>query len=342
MPESKDLVYQIIQNEEIDTVPVAPPFQGYWSLGISGISVKESIDKPLAAATAQIDCSKKAGFDAFEASWDWLSPVEMLGSKVSVPVKGEIVTKTRRIIGPESLEKIEHPDPKKDYRAVSAVQAANAIVKKVGKKKFLYSTLCSPFTLVGELRGVEALMLDLVMQPDFASEMLDGASEVITDYIEMFCETGIDGIILADPTASGSLVNKKEFNEFSKPYIQQCLNRIEKEGKIPMVHICGDTTTLLDSIADVGARVFSLDHAVNLRLASRVIDGKMTLLGNLRPFETLYSKDVPGIIEDASTCIDKTDRRNFILGAGCDLLIDTPLAKVMAMKKASKLHREAN
>lgn len=341
MAGSKDLVYRIIHDEEVDTVPVAPPFQGYWSLGISGISVRESISKPLTAANAQIECSKKAGFDAFEASWDWLSPVEMLGSKVSIPVKGEIVTKTRRIIGPESLEKLERPDPRRDYRAVSAVQAANEIVKKVGRQKFLYSTLCSPFTLVGELRGVEALMLDLVMQPDFATEMLNGASEVIMNYIEMFCETGIDGMMLADPTASGSLVNKKEFNEFSKPYLQQCLYRIDKEGKVPLVHICGDTTILLDSIADVGAQVFSLDHAVNLRLASKVIDGKMTLLGNLRPFETLYSKDVLGIMEDASACIKKAGRRNFILGAGCDLLIDTPVDKVLAMKKAAKLHREA-
>lgn len=342
MAGSKDLVYRTIQNEGVDTVPVAPPFQGYWSLGISGIPVKESIAKPLAAAHAQIECCKKSGFDAFEASWDWLSPVEMLGSRVNIPVKGEIVTKTRKIIGPESLEKMEHPDPKKDYRAASALQAADEIVKKVGKKNFLYSTLCSPFTLVGELRGVEALMLDLVMQPDFAMHMLNKASEVITDYIEMFCQTGVDGMILADPTASGSLVNKKEFNGFSKPYLQKCLHRIESEGKVPMVHICGDTTMLLDSMTDVGAKVFSLDHAVNLRVASRVIDKKMTLLGNLRPFETLYSKDVQGIIEDASACIEKAGQRNFILGAGCDLLIDTHVEKVMAMKKASSLHQHIN
>ncbi len=335
MTGSKDLVYQTIHGGDVDVVPVAPPFQGYWSLGISGVPVRESIDKPLTAAHVQIDCGKKCGFDAYEASWDWLSPVEMLGSKISIPVKGEIVTKTRRIIGPGSLDGVEHPDPRKDYRAISAVQTANEIVKKVGKDVFLYSTLCSPLTLVGELRGVEALMLDMVMQPDFAVEMLNEASEVLMDYIDNYCKTGIDGMILGDPTASGSLVNKNEFNEFSKPYLQRCLHRIEEQGKVPMAHICGDTTMLLDSIADIGAKVFSLDHAVNLRLASKVIDGKMTLLGNLRPFETLYSKDESSIMAAASTCIEKAGHRNFILGAGCDLLIDTPMANIMAMKKAS-------
>lgn len=336
---SKDLVYRTIQSEKVDVVPVAPPFQGYWALGIKGIPIKESIRKPLAAARAQIDCGKKGGFDAFEASWDWLSPVEMLGSKVKIPVKGEIVTKARIIAGPESLYNMEHPDPKRDYRAASAILSANEIVKKVGEEFFLYSTLCSPYTLAGEIRGVEALMLDMVMQPDFATEMLNKASEIISDYIELFCQTGIDGMMLADPTASGSLVNNKEFNNFAKPYLHKCMDRIDKMGKVPMVHICGDTTMLLDSIADIGAKVFSLDHSVNLRVASRVIDGKITLLGNLRPFETLYSKDVPGIIEDAMACIEKAGHHNFILSAGCDLLIDTPMAKVSAMKKAACLHR---
>jgi MtaA/CmuA family methyltransferase len=335
MVTSKQLVLNAIARRDVDHVPVAPPFQGYWALGVSGVSVRDSIQNPSLAVKAQLDQVARCGFDAFEASWDWLSPVEVLGCKVSVPVKGEIVTKTRIISGPESLSRIEPVDPRKDRRAVSAAKTAEALVREMGDEKFLYSTLCCPFTLVGELRGVEALLLDIVMQPDFAREMLDRATDMIMAYSEYYSSTGVDGILLCDPTASGSLVNTKEFEEYSRPYITKCLKKVRDADRCPMVHICGDTSMLLEDISDVGADVFSLDHLVNLRVASSKLNKKMAILGNLRPFDSLYSKGIPEIIEESKACIQKTGGKGFILGAGCDFVVDTPLQNVAAMRTAS-------
>jgi uroporphyrinogen decarboxylase len=331
---SKETIIAAISNTETDTVPVAPPFQGYWALRNSNISIVDSIRKPYYSAQAQIDAVNHCGFDAFEASWDWLSMVEMLGCSVKIPTKGEIVTKNRVISGPESLDKLVVPDPKKDGRAVSAEKTAELLVREFGKEKFLYSTTCCPFTLIGELRGVEALLIDMVMQPDFAKEMLRFGTEVSLEYCRHFINTGVDGLLMCDPTASGSLVNRNEFCDYSRPYITACLEEIKRQGAHPMLHICGDTSNLLDCIADMGEDIFSLDHSVDLAMATKKMKGHVALLGNLSPMGALFKNSQIDIRRQSRECVDKGGRTGFILGAGCDFIVDTPEINIRAMKDA--------
>jgi MtaA/CmuA family methyltransferase len=332
---SKETIMAAISNAEIDYVPVAPPFQGYWALRNSNIQIADSIKKPYCSAQAQIDAVERCGFDAFEASWDWLSMVEILGCSVKIPPKGEIVTRNRVIIGPESLDRLNVPDPKDDYRAMSSAKTAELLVHELGREKFLYSTICCPFTLIGELRGVEALLLDLVMQPDFANEMLKFGTEVSIEYCKFLIGTGVDGVLMCDPTASGSLVNKNEFCDYSRTHIMDCFKEIRTQGAHPMLHICGDTTSLLDCIVDMGEDIFSLDHTVNLAKAAKMMKGHGAVLGNMSPMSTLFKGAQIDIINKSRECIDQAGKVGFILGAGCDFIVDTPEINIATMKNVS-------
>lgn len=332
--ESKASIFRLIEGEEADRVPVAPPFQGYWTLGIEGIPVIESIRKPKLAAKAQMEMASRCGFDAMEASWDWLSPVEMFGCKVRVPVKGEIVTKTRLITGPESLKNLTLPDPRQDYRALSSAESAELIVSKMGREMFLYSTICCPFTLVGEMRGVEALLLDLVMQPDFAQDMLEMATDMIQEYCRVICKTGVDGVILCDPTASGSLVSPLEFQNYSRPYMKRCMGTVAQEGCVPMAHICGDTSELMEIIADMGTSIFSLDSSVDLQHVTEHVKKRMTFLGNVNS-QMMFRRSPQEGFAESIRCIERAENTRLILGLGDDIVTGTPVDNIMAMRKAS-------
>lgn len=272
-------------------------------------------------------------FDAMEASWDWLSPVEMFGSGVRISDRGEIITRNRLITGPETLKNLETPDPQNDYRAISASKAAQLIVSDLGDEKFLYSTLCSPFTLIGEVRGVEALLLDLIMQPDFARDMLKMATDAIMEYCRFFCRVGVEGILLCDPTASGSLVSPKEFQKYTAPHIKCCMDVIREEGCQPMTHICGDTTDLLDLIVDMGTTVFSFDSSVNLKSVSKKAKGRMTLMGNVNPRN--MDRNQKDVFAKSIECIRGAGDARFILGVGDDIPMNTPVENVAAMSDAS-------
>ena len=74
------------------------------------------------------------------------------------------------------LDEIVIPEPREDYRFISAMETSNALTRSIGDATFLYGSLCSPFTLIGELRGVEPLMLDIVSEPAFVMDMLNMAT----------------------------------------------------------------------------------------------------------------------------------------------------------------------
>lgn len=335
---SKERILASIEGDDLDRVPTSPPFQGYWALGNAGITIRDSIKKPNLAARAQIEINRRCGFDAIESMWDWLSPVEALGCKVKVPEFGEIPTGSHLIFGPSMLDEIVIPEPREDYRFISAMETSNALTRSIGNATFLYGSLCSPFTLIGELRGVEPLMLDIVSEPAFVMDMLNMATETLKGYCEYLMESGVDGVMLCDPTASGSLVTRREFEIFSQPFMKQCGRIIKNHGGKLLVHICGDTSDRLDSVVDIGSDVFSLDYQVNLMNAKKMIDNKVTLLGNIRP-SLLYNRNPKEIKRACRSCVKSTEGKRFILGAGCDIAPGTPIENIEVWKDATQIIR---
>jgi len=333
---SRERILASIEGDDLDRVPICPPFQGYWALGVAGITIKDSIEKPNIAARAQIEINRRCGFDAMESMWDWLSPVEALGCNVRVPEFGEIPTGSRLICGPSTLDEISVPEPSEDYRFISAMEASKAITKSIGSKTLLYGSICSPFTLIGELRGVEPLMLDIVSEPAFVMDMLNLATETLKGYCEYLMDSGVDGIMLCDPTASGSLVTRREFEIFSQPFMKQCGKVIKHHGGKLLTHICGDTSDRLDSVVDIGSDVFSIDYQVNLKKAKQMISDKVTLLGNIRP-SLLYNHSPADVKRACRSCVKNTKGRKFVLGAGCDIAPGTPIENIEVWKEATQI-----
>jgi MtaA/CmuA family methyltransferase len=255
-----------------------------------------------------------------------------LGCDVKIPEIGSIPTWSHIIEDYATLNKLEVPDPKKDYRIKSAMETTRILIDEMAKEKFLYMTMVSPFTLVGELRGVETLMMDTILEPNFVLDMLKFANETVSTYCEHLMSSGVDGITLCDPTASGSLVSKEDFNRFSQPYIKACGKVVTKNGGYLMTHICGDTSDRLESVVDIGAHIFSLDYQVNLEFASKAIGDRQTLLGNVKPPQTLYSGTPKDVEDESKECIRKTGGKAFILGAGCDIAPGTPIENVEVWK----------
>ncbi|MFA5312122.1 MAG: uroporphyrinogen decarboxylase family protein [Methanomassiliicoccales archaeon] len=333
MATSKELILKAFKGEEVERIPLNPPFQGYWALGLAGVTVRESIDHPERAAAAQLEVTRSCKFDAIETMWDWLAPVEALGCDVKIPEFGTIPTYSTVINTPDDIGKLSVPDPRKDYRLNASLAATEVLASKIGREKFLHLTMVSPFTLAGELRGVEAIMMDQVLEPDFVHGIIDFTTETVIAYLEEMLEADVDGILLCDPTASGSLISRDDFLEYSQPYIKSAGAKVKAAGKHMMVHICGDTSDRLDTIIDTGADVFAMDYQVDVADAKAKVAGKMAILGNVKPAEVLYSGKPADVRRDSIDCIRKGGSRGFILGAGCDIPPGTPLENVLVWKE---------
>src|SRR5512138_3529126 len=134
----RDRITAVLEGSGVDQVPLYPPFQGYWALGIAGIPVPLSLRKPKIGAEAQIKAAEKFGFDGLEASGDcFMPPVEALGCEVKQPDVGSGTTSAPIILEPSDLEKLEIPDLRLDHRHQAHVVAAEYLVDKIGGERFL-------------------------------------------------------------------------------------------------------------------------------------------------------------------------------------------------------------
>ncbi len=324
-------VQRAIEHDDVDVVPVAGPFQGFWALGEAKISVKDAIKDPPLAVKAQLDVVRQCGFDVVEAMWDWLSPIQASGCKVRIPEIGDIPTCESIVSGPDYLHHMEPLDPMNDKRFQSSLKDIDLMNKKLGRDYYLSATLCCPFTMAGELRGVEALILDTLVEPKFANDMVNYTTGIIKKYCEILGRSKIDGIMLCDPTSSGSLIPKKDFDNYSKPSLIDCRMVLKRDEKDLGLHICGDTGDRLESIAEIGCQIFSLDQWIDLAYVKKVIGLHQTLLGNIKTSDLLVeSKE--RIAQESLACLKKTRGIGFILATGGDIVPTTSVENVRVMK----------
>ena len=145
-------------------------------------------------------------------------------------------------------------------------------------------------------------------------------------YIEALAKVGVDMVVIGDPSCS--MVSRKHFWEFvGKP-----LQKLIAESSVPvLLHICGNSTHLIEPMVRTGAAALSLDDVDMPAIVPRVPKA-VPIAGNIPTVEVLSR----GTVEDvrrkvAELCEDMRDIPTFLCAPGCEVPPDTPLENLKAM-----------
>lgn len=84
------------------------------------------------------------------------------------------------------------------------------------------------------------MMLDTVMEPEFVTKLVKFSTEVMKAYTKDIVKSDVDGAIICDPTASGSLISKPDYLRFVQPF-QKDLGKIVKSSGKYLSCICAVT-----------------------------------------------------------------------------------------------------
>ncbi len=192
-------------------------------------------------------------------------------------------------------------------------------------------------TTAGFLRGVETLLMDTMVEPELAHKVIKKSAKLVDGIMRVGSEGG-DYIWCADPTSSGTVINNDTFREFSLPYMKKTVSGWKSDLNLPvMLHICGDTIPIMDAVPESGIDILSVDHAVNLVEARKIIGNRLTLMGNVRPIDVLWNGTPELIKSESLRCIEEAGKNGrFILAGGCEIPRDTPISNVKAMVEAAK------
>ena len=129
------------------------------------------------------------------------------------------------------------------------------------------------------------------------------------------------------------------FEEFAAPYIAPLMERIREKGLPAILHICGKTHRLLEQMADTGAQVLSLDQ-VDLAEGRERVGDRVTLMGNVRPAETLLGGTPEHVEAEAKECLEKAldSPKGLILASGCEVPLNSPFENVEALMTAARTY----
>jgi uroporphyrinogen decarboxylase len=173
-----------------------------------------------------------------------------------------------------------------------------------------------------------------VTDPEGAQRLIDFCAGFIWRLTERIIDHPlVPGFNLSEPVASPDMISPLSFKRFVKPALAELVNRARTMGKYSMIHICGDSTGLLEEVAEVGPTAFSLESKVDLAQAKRVLGGKVCVAGNVSPTGSFLSGTPEEVINEAKACLAAwgEDGGGYILTVGCDFPKEVPLKNALAL-----------
>jgi len=264
-----------------------------------------------------------------------------LGGEIKVR-KGAVPDLKEPIVGSaEDLEALELELIEEDPVIQAVREATQLVAAEIGGEVGVTTTAWGPFTFAAQLRGVENLMRDIYKRPELARAVIEVSREAVTRFYEpLVKERVIPVVALAEPTASGDLISRRHFDEFVLPPLQRLSSDIRGMGASVFLHICGNTTDKLGSIARTGVQLISIDHKVDIGIAKEVFRGIMCLGGNIDPVGVMKEGAPEQVKRAALECLEKAaSGGGFFLMPGCDIPPGVPERNIRALLNTAREHR---
>lgn len=315
---SKQRSLAVIAGEPADRVPVFPLLM-FFAADRLGVCYRDYTTDGAVMAEAQVAMYRRFGVDAITACSD--------AFRVSADLAGEVLypeNQTPHLARPivtcaADLARLSRPDPTAGGgRMADRVRSVREMVKAVGDECLVLGWVDMPFAEACSVCGVQPFLMLMLDDPPLAHRLLEFLTEVVIDFSLAQLQAGAPMIGAGD--AAASLVSPKMYREFALPYEQRVCQAIHQAGGLAKLHICGNTTALLEDMTRSGADLFNIDHMVSLKesVPAYTAAGK-SCKGNLNPVADLLQASPEQCRNRALECLAVGQGSKFMLSAGCEI-----------------------
>jgi len=322
----RETILKAFAMEKTERVPVTLFGGGMWSIKDYGTTFEElanNVDKNVEMCVAEAEKIRSdivyvgSGFNNFHAI--------ALGRKLGVGVKFREIgapDMTAHVVSTEEdIAKLDMEDIFKDPVVLNVMEATRKVKQKIGDKYLVTMTCWGPFTLAARFVGEETFMKATFKKPAFVEKMVDFCADLLIKLYEPLVKDGVEALSIADPTASGDLINPKQMSKFAVPPLKKMSDWAKSKGAYTILHICGNTSDRLDLFPETGCSTIFFDQKVDIAKAREALLGKMSFGGNVAPVHVLLNKTAAEVEAACKEVIEIAgkDNKGFILVPGCDI-----------------------
>jgi uroporphyrinogen decarboxylase len=300
-------------------------------------SFLEICKTPGLAAEVSLQPFRVLGVDAVIVFSDILIVAEAMGMPLEVPDSGPVLSNPVRDL--DAVRRLRDFDPGRETKFVG--DAIRAICRVLGPDVPVIGFAAAPWTLAcymieGRTRGdVSHAKQMLREQPAAVRELLERIARSTASYLQAQIAAGAAVVQLFD-TWAGEL-DPADYAAFELPATRMIFEALEKT-RVPKILFAKGSARLLDSLAQTGADVLSVDAMTDLAEARRKLDQsaarRVALQGNLDPDILLGPESA--IREAVRATIEKTGGLGHIMNLGHGILPATPVAHAKIFVEAAQ------
>ena len=335
---SRQRVLQMIEKGEADCIPVGP-FMYDIAAVVSGVALRDFYLDAESMVRAQLCLQETVGQDVICIGADNFYIAEGFGCESS---RGD--DELPSLVSPalsaiEDVFGLEVPDPTTAGRMPLMLEAIGLLRKAVGDEIAIRAPGTGPFALASYFVGSQEWLLDVAVSEagmDHAKDAavhhaLGLATDALIEFGKACFDAGADLIQCGDSLASCNVISPRTYERYAWPYQKRIFAAWREHGiKAGLLHICGDSSKVLELYGATGAGLIELDSALDLAGASARL-GDVTVVGNVDTVTELLQATSAQSEAAARRCISQTGGRPLILGSGCLVPRYTPVENVRSL-----------
>ncbi len=322
------------KGQPVDCVPVCPGI-GHYAAYQAHQPMTRVAFSPELMASVVLASLWRHGYDACSPITDYALGTESMGSQAVIRDWEQTFVGDVPVKSAEDVGRLRAPDPLKDGRMPVIIGCERILVEAVGATAGVNGGLAGPLSFASNLRGLDRLMVDAIMSPHLVHQLLRLSLQAVKDFGEaQMVYGGVSTINIYDPVAT--LLSTSMVEEYSFAYLEDLIRHLKARGAKILLHICGNTTRLLEGMLLIGVDVISLDVDVDLKEAKRLVAGRATISGNVAT-QSLFRRSPDEIYVEACGCIEKAAAGGrFSLSSSCEVPLETPPENIDAMVRAAR------
>jgi uroporphyrinogen decarboxylase len=192
-----------------------------------------------------------------------------------------------------------------------------------------------PMTLASWLAGMTPLLMEVAINPDVVSHILDAMTTTIIRWLHAQLDMlhQPEGIMILDDIVG--MVSKQHYETLIHPHLRRIFD--EFEGLIRIYHNDTHCPHLLESLAKANFDVFNFSHQTDIAEVKAKMGHRVALLGNVPPLDVGVRGTPADVVQSAQACLDKgAPGGGMILSFGGGVSPGTPPENIDALIQTAR------